>query len=147
MKTWLLSTSPVTNRVQKEGHSLKGRQIFQRRILQTSDLIYNNKCMILLQFKFFVFFLFQPIDAKDDAFWDQFWSESVQNVQDVFTLIPAAEIRALREESPNNLATLCYKAVEKLVKAADTICNTAVQQQTGDLKKKKFKNTLSTSAR
>lgn len=72
----------------------------------------------------------QPIDAKDDAFWDQFWSESVQSVQDIFTLIPAAEIRALREESPSNLATLCYKAVEKLVKAADTLCNTAVQQQT-----------------
>ncbi|XP_076309037.1 LOW QUALITY PROTEIN: protein HID1-like [Tachypleus tridentatus] len=72
----------------------------------------------------------QPIDAKDDVFWDQFWSESVQNVQDVFTLIPAAEVRAVREESPSNLATLCYKAVEKLVKAADTLCNTQGQQQT-----------------
>lgn len=71
----------------------------------------------------------QPIDAKDDVFWDQFWSESIQSVQDVFTLIPAAEIRALREESPSNLATLCYKAVEKLVKAADTLCNTPTQQQ------------------
>ncbi|XP_054706104.1 protein HID1-like isoform X2 [Uloborus diversus] len=72
----------------------------------------------------------QLIDAKDDIFWDQFWSESVQSAQDVFTLIPAAEIRALREESPSNLATLCYKAVEKLVAAADSLCNTHVQQQT-----------------
>lgn len=72
----------------------------------------------------------QPIEAKDDVFWDQFWSESVQSAQDVFTLIPAAEIRALREESPSNLATLCYKAVEKLVAAADSLCNTHVQQQT-----------------
>ncbi|CAL1263441.1 unnamed protein product [Larinioides sclopetarius] len=72
----------------------------------------------------------QPIEAKDDVFWDQFWSESVQSAQDVFTLIPAAEIRALREESPSNLATLCYKAVEKLVTAADNLCNTHVQQQT-----------------
>jgi hypothetical protein len=30
-------------------------------------------------------------------------------VQDVFALVPAAEIRAVREESPSNLATLCYK--------------------------------------
>ncbi|KPJ07050.1 UPF0663 transmembrane protein C17orf28-like [Papilio machaon] len=56
----------------------------------------------------------QPIDATDDSFWDQFWSESVTNIQDVFTLVPGAEIRALREESPNNLATLVYKAVEKM---------------------------------
>ena len=33
----------------------------------------------------------------------------MSSVQDVFALIPAAEIRALREESPSNLATLCYK--------------------------------------
>lgn len=71
----------------------------------------------------------QPIDAKDEAFWDQFWCENVQGVQDVFTLIPSAEVRALREEAPSNLATLCYKAVEKLVKAADTLCNTHAQQQ------------------
>lgn len=52
-------------------------------------------------------------------------------VQDVFTLIPAAEIRALREESPSNLATLCYKAVEKLVSAAETGCPSQREQQTG----------------
>ena len=52
-------------------------------------------------------------------------------VQDVFTLIPAAEIRALREESPSNLATLCYKAVEKLVAAAESGCNAQKEQQTG----------------
>ena len=53
-------------------------------------------------------------------------------VQDVFTLIPAAEIRALREESPSNLATLCYKAVEKLVAAAESGCNAQKEQQTGN---------------
>ena len=52
-------------------------------------------------------------------------------VQDVFTLIPAAEIRALREESPSNLATLCYKAVEKLVTAAETGCPSTREQNTG----------------
>lgn len=74
---------------------------------------------------------FQPIDASDDSFWDQFWSENVTNVQDVFTLVPAPEIRALREEAPSNLATLCYKAVEKLVKAVDSSCRTQHEQQTG----------------
>jgi len=72
----------------------------------------------------------QPIDASDDGFWDQFWSENVTNVQDVFTLVPAPEIRALREEAPSNLATLCYKAVEKLVKAVDNSCRTQHDQQT-----------------
>ena len=71
-----------------------------------------------------------PIDTKDDQFWDQFWCENINSIQDVFALIPAPEIRALREESPSNLATFCYKAVEKLVKATDTLCNTASQQQT-----------------
>ncbi|XP_061383941.1 protein HID1 isoform X1 [Danaus plexippus] len=72
----------------------------------------------------------QPIDAADEGFWDQFWSESVTNVQDVFALVPGAEIRALREESPNNLATLVYKAVEKLVKIVDSSCRTQREQQT-----------------
>ncbi|XP_077979763.1 protein HID1-like isoform X1 [Glandiceps talaboti] len=71
----------------------------------------------------------QPVEAGDDAFWDQFWAESVTSVQDVFALIPAAEIRALREESPANLATLCYKAVEKLVTASETGCANAKDQQ------------------
>ncbi|OWF55930.1 Protein HID1 [Mizuhopecten yessoensis] len=73
---------------------------------------------------------YAPIEASDEAFWEQFWSESVTCVQDVFTLIPAAEIRALREESPSNLATLCYKAVEKLVSAADCGCPSQREQQT-----------------
>nr|XP_032517264.1 protein HID1 [Danaus plexippus plexippus] len=72
----------------------------------------------------------QPIDAADEGFWDQFWSESVTNVQDIFALVPGAEIRALREESPNNLATLVYKAVEKLVKIVDSSCRTQREQQT-----------------
>ncbi|XP_060601826.1 protein HID1-like [Ruditapes philippinarum] len=71
----------------------------------------------------------QPIEASDEAFWEQFWSESVTCVQDVFTLIPAAEIRALREESPSNLATLCYKAVEKLVAASESGCPSQREQQ------------------
>lgn len=49
------------------------------------------------------------MEATDNAFWDQFWADTATSVQDVFALVPAAEIRAVREESPSNLATLCYK--------------------------------------
>lgn len=49
------------------------------------------------------------MEASDDAFWDQFWADASTTVQDIFALVPAAEIRAVREESPSNLATLCYK--------------------------------------
>lgn len=56
-----------------------------------------------------VFLSPQPVEATDDAFWDQFWADTATSVQDVFALVPAAEIRAVREESPSNLATLCYK--------------------------------------
>ncbi|CAL1588251.1 unnamed protein product [Knipowitschia caucasica] len=71
----------------------------------------------------------QPVEATDDAFWDQFWADSNTTVQDVFALVPAAEIRAVREESPSNLATLCYKAVEKLVQGAESGCPTERDKQ------------------
>lgn len=58
---------------------------------------------------FALLFVLQPVEATDDAFWDQFWADTSTTVQDVFALVPAAEIRAVREESPSNLATLCYK--------------------------------------
>ncbi|XP_028968759.1 protein HID1 [Galendromus occidentalis] len=63
----------------------------------------------------------QPIDVKDELFWEQLWTESVDSVQDIFALMPAGEVRALRDDAPTNLATLCYKAVEKLARAADTL--------------------------
>jgi len=64
-----------------------------------------------------------PIEVSDEAFWEQFWTDSITNVNDIFALIPAAEIRTVREECPSNLATLCYKCVEKLVNAASSGCN------------------------
>ncbi|XP_015266231.1 PREDICTED: protein HID1 [Gekko japonicus] len=71
----------------------------------------------------------QPVEATDDAFWDQFWVDTATSVQDVFALVPAAEIRAVREESPSNLATLCYKAVEKLVQGAESGCHSEKEKQ------------------
>lgn len=49
---------------------------------------------------------------------------------DVFALVTSAEIRKLRQEQPENLATLCYKATERLVKAVDSSCRTAAEQHT-----------------
>ncbi|XP_062304961.1 protein HID1 isoform X2 [Osmerus eperlanus] len=71
----------------------------------------------------------EPVEATDDAFWDQFWADTATTVQDVFALVPAAEIRAVREESPSNLATLCYKAVEKLVQGAESGCPSEREKQ------------------
>jgi hypothetical protein len=48
----------------------------------------------------------------------------------VFCLVTSSEIRKLRSEQPENLATLCYKATERLVKAVDSSCRTAAEQQT-----------------
>ncbi|KAK2820107.1 hypothetical protein Q5P01_023066 [Channa striata] len=71
----------------------------------------------------------RPVEATDDAFWDQFWADTSIAVQDVFALVPAAEIRAVREESPSNLATLCYKAVERLVHGAESGCPSDKERQ------------------
>uniref|UniRef100_A0A182Y609 Uncharacterized protein n=1 Tax=Anopheles stephensi TaxID=30069 RepID=A0A182Y609_ANOST len=72
----------------------------------------------------------QPIDASDDAFWEQFWCEHNTPVQDVFALVPANEIRKVRDVMPTNLATLCYKATERMVRAVDNSCRTQGEQQT-----------------
>ena len=44
-------------------------------------------------------------------------------------MVPAAEIRALREENPSNLATLCFKAVGKLEHAAQNGAQTQKEQE------------------
>lgn len=75
--------------------------------------------------------LSQKIDASDETFWEQFWSDHSTLTQDVFALVPANEIRTLREDNPANLATLCYKATERLVRAVDNSCRTQAEQQAG----------------
>ena len=62
------------------------------------------------------------LEAGDDAFWAQFWTDPNVTVSDIFTLIPATEIRSLRDENPSNLATLLYKCVERIVNARATCC-------------------------
>ncbi|XP_034314790.2 protein HID1 isoform X2 [Magallana gigas] len=115
----------ICRRKQKaDKHIFSFRRIYSIIMGNTDTKLNFRKAVIQLTTKT------QPIEANDEAFWEQFWSESVTCVQDVFTLIPAAEIRALREESPSNLATLCYKAVEKLVAAAESGCPSQREQQT-----------------
>lgn len=70
----------------------------------------------------------QQIEPNDQSFWDQFWSDKISSVQDIFTLVPPAEIRALREELPSNLATLCNKLVDRLQVAAEYSCQTQRDQ-------------------
>ncbi len=112
---------------------------FRKAVVQLTSKtqVYDDKNIQLLLFTplslclIFKIYISQPVDASDEVFWSQFWSESITNIQDVFTLIPAAEIRVLREECPSNLATLCYKAVERLVHAADSSCVTQQEHSTG----------------
>lgn len=64
--------------------------------------------------------------VEDTLFWTQFWSQSnITTATDVFNLIPQADIRYLRDNAPNNLASLCYKSIECIIKARDTMCPTA----------------------
>ncbi|XP_014085178.2 protein HID1 [Bactrocera oleae] len=71
----------------------------------------------------------QKIDDTDNQFWDQFWYGHQTTLEDVFALVTSAEIRNIRNDNPANLATLCYKAVEKLALAVDNSCRTHVEQQ------------------
>ena len=77
--------------------------------------------MIWWRIRFFLIKLlnFKSIDSGDEHFWNQFWSDNITSIQDIFTLIPAVEIRALREEAPSNLSTLCFKVVEKLKECSE----------------------------
>ncbi|CAF4784016.1 unnamed protein product [Rotaria magnacalcarata] len=70
----------------------------------------------------------QQIESNDESFWDQFWSDKISNVQDIFALVPAAEIRSLRDESPSSLAILCNKLVDRLQQAAEHSCQTERDQ-------------------
>jgi len=76
----------------------------------------------------------QQIESHDESFWDQFWSDKISNVQDIFVLIPAAEIRALREQMPSNLATLCNKLVDRIQLAAEHSCQTQRDQTASKIK-------------
>ncbi|CAB3400506.1 unnamed protein product [Caenorhabditis bovis] len=51
-------------------------------------------------------------NKNDESFWDQVWWP--ENVSDIYAMITGDEIRKLRDDAPKNLATLCYKCLEKL---------------------------------
>uniref|UniRef100_A0A7E4VQW4 Protein HID1 n=1 Tax=Panagrellus redivivus TaxID=6233 RepID=A0A7E4VQW4_PANRE len=63
-------------------------------------------------------------------FWDQFWApNNITCGKDLFDMVPANDIRSLRETSPNNLSTLCYKAVNCLMEARDAMVPQAEQKK------------------
>ena len=63
----------------------------------------------------------------DDEFWSNFWkSDGVDCASDVWALVPSGEVRALREEYPSSLATLCYKG--KVFNIRPIICTNSFRQ-------------------
>jgi hypothetical protein len=65
----------------------------------------------------------QVSKLDDNVFWDQFWATTnVQSVKDVFNIISASDLRDLKQNSPSNLSTICYKAIECLRKSRDASC-------------------------
>lgn len=75
----------------------------------------------------------ETVDLNDKQFWSQFWSEQITSIQDIYTLIPGSEIRALREKAPKNLANLIKKATERLDECVENLCITQKEQQEGSL--------------
>ena len=82
--------------------------------------IFCSNCNYSVFFYLNLSLIFQTVDPNNETFWSQFWSEYISSIQDVYTLIPATEIRALREEAPSNLSTLCLKLVEKIKDCSET---------------------------
>ncbi|KHN83150.1 Protein HID1 [Toxocara canis] len=58
--------------------------------------------------------------GEEDAFWEELWASNVSSAADVFALVPAEDVRSLRDNTPNNLASLCYKTVDRLTAARDS---------------------------
>lgn len=60
----------------------------------------------------------------ETTFWSQFWPQTISNssANDLFSLITAADVRSLRDNSPNNLSTLFYKSIRYLMKQRDLMC-------------------------
>ncbi|OZC05016.1 hypothetical protein X798_08009 [Onchocerca flexuosa] len=57
--------------------------------------------------------------VEEDAFWAELWASNMNSAGDIFALITADDVRSLRDNSPNNLAALCYKTVDRIT----TACN------------------------
>lgn len=80
----------------------------------------------------------------DTAFWNQFWPQSSSaTANDLFAMIPQTDIRSLRESSPNNFSTLCYKSIQCLMKARDTMCPPAEHKKVCIITKNSFSKNLS----
>ncbi|KAK6109919.1 High-temperature-induced dauer-formation family protein [Brugia pahangi] len=57
--------------------------------------------------------------VEEDAFWEELCASNINSAADIFSLITAEDVRSLRDNSPSNLAALCYKTVDRIT----TACN------------------------
>ncbi|OQV18150.1 Protein HID1 [Hypsibius exemplaris] len=69
------------------------------------------------------------VEPEEESFWQQFWKDQSVAVQDVFSLVSAEDIRAIREDSPRNFATLAFKCVDQIRKCMESSCSTPAEQQ------------------
>ena len=83
----------------------------------------------------------------DDEFWANFWkSDGVDCASDVWALVPSSEVRALREEYPSSLATLCYKG-QSCPKLHPAAVNRLVQGLNGWMSRSKSHKRAARAAR
>lgn len=70
-----------------------------------------------------------PKSFKDE-FWRQFWPDNqLVELNDLYTMISAAELRSIREDIPHNFAQLVIYCSEQLINCSTTtFCNTTSQQ-------------------
>ena len=52
--------------------------------------------------------------ASEAATLDQLCQEHVSSVQEIFSLLPAKDIRNLKDSAPENLSKLCFKVLIKI---------------------------------
>lgn len=61
----------------------------------------------------------ETVSAKQLEFWDKLWR--IQTVaEEIFTLIQPDDVRMLRRQQPQNLATMLKQAVAQLIQIVDT---------------------------
>jgi len=70
----------------------------------------------------------EKINASDENFWNQIFTEDLNVADEIIKSISTQEIRMLRDGSPRNFSLLAYKMVEKLNASTKTLCNTQSQQ-------------------
>ncbi|CAK9300523.1 unnamed protein product [Gordionus sp. m RMFG-2023] len=69
------------------------------------------------------------VELKDEAYWEQLWTTHNIQIQDMFILFTAGELKKMKELSPYNLAALFYKNIERIYLAAKASCQNNLDQK------------------